>query len=37
MRDQIEEFCRYVNGEEADIADGEYGRSVIAAIEKIYG
>ncbi|MBE7043995.1 MAG: Gfo/Idh/MocA family oxidoreductase [Ruminococcaceae bacterium] len=36
MQDQIEEFCRYVKGEDADIADAQYGRSVIAAIEKIY-
>lgn len=34
---QIDEFCKYVNGEDADIADGEYGKNIIAIIEKIYG
>ena len=33
---QIEEFCKYVNGEPSLTPDGNYGRAVISAIEKIY-
>ena len=36
MSNQLEEFCKYVNGEAADIATGEYGRRVICTIEQIY-
>ncbi len=33
---QLEEFCKYVNGEAANIATAEYGKNIVAAIEKIY-
>ena len=33
---EIDEFCKYVNGEPSVIPDAEYGRDVIAAIEKAY-
>ncbi len=33
---QIEEFCKYVNGEPSMTPDGAYGRAVIKAIEKVY-
>lgn len=33
---QLEEFCRYIRGEESLIPTGEYARAVIAAIEKVY-
>lgn len=36
MQSQLEEFIKYINGEPADIADGEYGKAVIKVIEKIY-
>ena len=34
---EIIEFIKLIKGEEADIPDAEYGKSVIEAIEKIYG
>lgn len=33
---ELREFIKLLSGESADIADAEYGRSIIAAIEKIY-
>ena len=33
---QIEEFLKYINGEESLTPDGEYGRAVIAALEQLY-
>ena len=36
MRWQIEEFCKYVNGEDSIVPDGHYGKAVIKAIEQIY-
>ncbi len=33
---QIEEFCKYVNDEPSIVPDGEFGRDVIAVIEKVY-
>ena len=33
---EITEFVKYILGEDANIADGEYGKSVIEAIEKVY-
>lgn len=33
---QIEEFCKYVNNEPSIVPDGEFGRDVIAVIEKVY-
>lgn len=36
LKCQLEEFCKYVNNEPCDIADGKFGRAVIFAIEKIY-
>lgn len=33
---QIEEFCKYINGEPSMVPDGAYGRAVIKAIEQIY-
>jgi len=33
---QIEEFIKFINGEESMTPDGEYGRAVIAAIEQLY-
>ena len=33
---ELTEFVKYLNGEEANIPDGEYGRDIIEAIEKTY-
>lgn len=33
---EISEFVKYAQGEEANIPNGNYGRSIIAAIEKVY-
>ena len=33
---QLNEFVKYVNGEESEIADGIYSRDIIEAIEKCY-
>ena len=33
---QLEEFCKYINGEPSEVTDGEYGRLVIAALEQLY-
>jgi len=33
---ELIEFVKFLNGEEANIPDGEFGRDVIATIEKIY-
>ena len=33
---EIAEFVKYINGEDANIADGEYGKTIIEAIEKVY-
>lgn len=33
---QLEEFCKYVCGEESIVTDGHYGKAVIKAIEQIY-
>lgn len=33
---QLQEFCKMVNGEPSEIADGEYGRLIIDAIERVY-
>ncbi len=33
---QIEEFCKYINGEPSITPDGEYGKKIIAAIEEVY-
>ena len=33
---QLEEFCRYIQGQPTDIADGAYGRDVLEAITAIY-
>lgn len=36
MERQIMEFCKYISNKPSDIAAAEYGRAVIALIEKIY-
>ena len=33
---EIDDFYRYVMGEESTIPDGEYSRAIIAAIEDVY-
>ncbi len=33
---QIEEFCKFLKGEESLTPNGEYGRAVIAALEQLY-
>lgn len=33
---EIAEFVKFINGEEANLPDAEYGRDIIDAIEKIY-
>ncbi|MBQ4527040.1 MAG: Gfo/Idh/MocA family oxidoreductase [Clostridia bacterium] len=33
---QLEEFCKYVNGEKSMCPDGHYGRAVIKAVEQVY-
>lgn len=33
---QLEEFCKFLKGEESETPDGEYGRAVIAALEQLY-
>lgn len=33
---QIQEFCKFLNGEPSETPDGKYGRAVIAAIEQLY-
>ena len=37
MLRQLNEFYKYVTGEPCETPDGEYGRAIISAIEKIYG
>lgn len=34
---QLEEFCKYINGEPSITPDGNFGRAVIKAIEEVYG
>jgi predicted dehydrogenase len=36
MERELTEFVKFINGEDANIPDAEFGRDVIAAIEKIY-
>ena len=36
MERQLKAFCRYIRGEEADIATGEYGRRIVETIDRIY-
>ena len=36
LYDQLVEFVKYLKGEESKVVTPEYGRDVIAAIEKIY-
>ena len=33
---EIDEFCKYVRGEESNIPDGEYGRAIVKAIDALY-
>lgn len=33
---QLHEFCKLVNGEPSEIADGEYGRMIINTVERVY-
>ena len=33
---EIDEFCKYVRGEESEIPDAEYGKAIVEAIEKLY-
>lgn len=36
MAAELDEFCKYINDEPCNIADGIYSRSIISVIEKIY-
>lgn len=36
MDRQLKEFANFIEGKESEITDGEYGKAVISAIEKIY-
>lgn len=33
---EIDEFCKYLSGEESEIPTSQYGRSIIEAIHKVY-
>ena len=33
---EIDEFCKYVRGEESNIPDGEYGKAIVKAIDALY-
>jgi len=33
---QLAEFCKYVRGQESEVATGEYGRNIIAVLEEVY-
>ena len=33
---EIDEFCKYVRGEESNIPDGEYGKAIVTAIDALY-
>ena len=36
MLRELREFVKFLNGEEANIPDAEFGRDVIAVLEKAY-
>lgn len=36
MERQLDEFYKYISGENSNIADAQYGKAVISAIEKVY-
>ncbi len=36
MHREIEQFVKYISGEDANVPDAEYGRDIIAAIEEAY-
>ena len=33
---EIDEFCKYIRGEKSNIPDGEYGKSIVEAIDALY-